>query len=113
MIKLSKIIANKNKFQIIDWLQLDQLINYYKGASAFILPSYFDNWGLVVNEAIASDLPCIVSKNCGCAVDLISHNKSGFIFDPFAKNELSLFMNKIENQSKEEKNMMIYLAKKI
>ena len=112
MLKISKIIRNEEVFEIINWLQIDKLINYYKNASAFILPSYFDNWGLVVNEAIASGLPCIVSKNCGCVVDLISHNRSGFIFDPFKKNELSLLMSNIENQSSEEREIMIKLAKR-
>ncbi len=112
LVKISKIIRNKEVFEIINWLQIDKLINYYKNASAFILPSYFDNWGLVVNEAIASGLPCIVSKNCGCVVDLISHNRSGFIFDPFKKNELSLLMSNIENQSSEEREIMIKLAKR-
>ena len=109
--EVSQIIDNKEGFEIINWLQIEQLINYYKDASAFILPSYFDNWGLVVNEAIASGLPCIVSKNCGCAVDLISHNKSGLVFDPYNNKELSLCMNKIEHQSKEERKEMIKLAK--
>ena len=110
MVKFSERVCNKSDFEIISWLQIDQLRKYYKEASAFILPSYFDNWGLVVNEAIASGLPCIVSKNCGCAVDLISNNKSGFIFDPFKKNELTKLMHKIENQTKEERAKMIRLA---
>ena len=66
---------------------------------------------MVVNEALASGLPCIVSKNCGCAVDLISHNKSGFIFDPLKKNELSLLMKVVENQSNEERKEMIRHAR--
>ena len=78
------------------------MVNYYKKASAFILPSYFDNWGLVVNEAIASGLPCIVSKNCGCAKDLIVNGISGLIFDPYNVKELSLLMDKIENQDKKK-----------
>ena len=111
LIESREILVDKSSFEIINWLQLDQLIKYYKGASAFILPSYFDNWGLVVNEAIASGLPCIVSKNCGCAVDLISHNKSGFIFDPTNNSELSFLMNKIEFQTNEERGKMINFAK--
>ena len=31
-----------------------------------------ETWGLVVNEAMASGLPCIVSAACGCAEDLIA-----------------------------------------
>ena len=110
LIQESEIISNKNKFEILNWLQIDELVNYYKSASAFILPSYFDNWGLVVNEAIASGLPCIVSKNCGCAKDLIVHNVSGLIFDPYDVKELSLFMQIIENKDKNEIKKMIEIA---
>ena len=36
-----------------------------------MLPSdYGETWGLVVNEALASGLPCLVSDACGCAEDL-------------------------------------------
>src|SRR5262249_26431912 len=37
-----------------------------------VLPSdASETWGLVVNEAMASGLPCITSDACGCAEDLI------------------------------------------
>ena len=110
LVEMSEMISNKENFEIINWLQIDKLVDYYKNASAFILPSYFDNWGLVVNEAIASSLPCIVSENCGCAVDLIEHNISGLIFDPYNIQELSFFMKRIENQGKKEREKMINLA---
>ena len=111
LINLSNTIPDNNNFEIIKWLQIDKLVNYYKKASAFILPSYFDNWGLVVNEAIASGLPCIVSKNCGCVEDLIKKDISGLIFDPYNNNELSFCMKIIENQDKKEREKMINLAK--
>jgi glycosyltransferase involved in cell wall biosynthesis len=40
-------------------------------ADCLVLPSdHGETWGLVVNEALASGLPCIVSDACGCAEDL-------------------------------------------
>lgn len=40
-------------------------------ADCLVLPSdYGETWGLVVNEALASGLPVIVSDHCGCAEDL-------------------------------------------
>jgi glycosyltransferase involved in cell wall biosynthesis len=43
----------------------------YVAADCLALPSdYGETWGLVVNEALASGLPCIVSDACGCAEDL-------------------------------------------
>ena len=104
-------ITYQEKFEIINWLQINDLVHYYKNASGFILPSYFDNWGLVVNEAISSGLPCIVSQNCGCAVDLIKHSESGFVFNPIKDYELQNYMKKIENLTKDEQLKMTSLAR--
>lgn len=44
----------------------------YVAADALVLPSDpNETWGLVVNEAMASGLPCIVSEACGSAEDLV------------------------------------------
>ena len=101
----------KEKIEIINWLQINDLVHYYRDASAFILPSYFDNWGLVVNEAISSGLPCIVSQNCGCAVDLIKHNDTGFVFNPNKNYELQKYMKKVENLTLDERLRIVSLAR--
>ena len=44
---------------------------FYALADAFILPSLWEEWGLVVNEAMASGLPVVVSETAGCAEDLV------------------------------------------
>lgn len=62
--------------------QYDELPVYYSLAEAFIHPSTVEPWGLVVNEAMASGLPVIVSDRCGCAGELVHPGINGFIFDP-------------------------------
>ncbi|HWC59744.1 MAG TPA: glycosyltransferase [Verrucomicrobiae bacterium] len=49
---------------------------FYALASAFVLPSLWEEWGLVVNEAMACGLPVIVSETAGCAEDLLMPGKS-------------------------------------
>ena len=44
---------------------------FYALADAFILPSLWEEWGLVVNEAMACGLPVVVSETAGCAEDLL------------------------------------------
>jgi 1,2-diacylglycerol 3-alpha-glucosyltransferase len=64
------------------FLQYPDLPAYYSLAGAFVLPSESDQWGLVVNEAMAAGLPVLVSARCGCAPDLVREGENGFTFDP-------------------------------
>ncbi len=59
-------------------------------ASAFVLPSsHSEQWGLVVNEAMATGLPVIVSSACGCADDLVINGETGIRFDASSQSELT------------------------
>jgi len=58
----------------------DDLVKEYHDASALILPSSYEPWGLVVNEAMAAGLPVIVSDQVGAAHDLVEGRDTGFIF---------------------------------
>ena len=48
-------------------------------ADIFVVPSRFEPWGLVVNEAMAAGLPVVVSERAGCAPDLIEDNETGVL----------------------------------
>lgn len=64
------------------WQQIDTLPAYYGLASAFVHTATIDPWGLVVNEAMASGLPVIVSTGAGCAEDLVREGVTGYSFAP-------------------------------
>jgi len=64
------------------FLQYQELPAYYGLAEAFVLPSSSDQWGLVVNEAMAAGLPVLVSSRCGCSADLVHEGENGFTFNP-------------------------------
>lgn len=49
-------------------------------SSAFVLPSRFEPWGVVIHEAAASGLPLICSDACGAAVHLLRDSHNGFMF---------------------------------
>jgi glycosyltransferase involved in cell wall biosynthesis len=55
------------------FLNQTEISRAYVAADCLVLPSDAgETWGLVVNEALASGLPCVVSRACGCAADLVS-----------------------------------------
>lgn len=78
--------------------QADELPYYYGLARVFILPSsHFEQWGLVVNEAMAAGLPVLVSRACGCAQDLVQEGVNGLTFDPYDVDGLARLMAKISS----------------
>jgi glycosyltransferase involved in cell wall biosynthesis len=77
--------------------QIDELPIYYGLASVFIHPAYQEQWGLVVNEAMAAGLPVLVSNRCGCAPDLVSDGNNGFTFSPEDVTALADLMMKVSS----------------
>jgi glycosyltransferase involved in cell wall biosynthesis len=57
----------------VGFLNQSEISKAYAAADCLVLPSDAgETWGLVVNEAMASGLPCVVSQDCGCVEDLIA-----------------------------------------
>lgn len=52
----------------------------YADSGAFILPSRYEPWGVVVAEAMGSGLPVIASEACGAAVELVHPLHTGHTF---------------------------------
>lgn len=61
--------------------QQEELPKYYALADIFVLPSFQEVWGLVINEALASGLYILCSKYTGAGYDLIN-KENGRIFNP-------------------------------
>jgi glycosyltransferase involved in cell wall biosynthesis len=75
--------------------QVDGLSAYLAGASCFVHAAVNEAWGLVVNEALASGLPVLVSRRCGCAQDLVHEGVNGFTFDPYDVDSLSALLQQM------------------
>ncbi|MCB2289988.1 glycosyltransferase family 4 protein [Clostridium sp. CS001] len=67
----------------------EELFIRYNLGDLLILPSDVEPWGLVVNEAMAADLPVIVSDICGCSLDLIHEGVNGYTFKKGNEIDLS------------------------
>jgi 1,2-diacylglycerol 3-alpha-glucosyltransferase len=81
------------------FIQYRELPAYYALAGAFVHVSSTDQWGLVVNEAMATGLPVIVSNRCGCVPDLVAEGKNGFTFDPGSVESLGKLMLDVSHLS--------------
>jgi glycosyltransferase involved in cell wall biosynthesis len=72
---------------------------YYGLAGAFVHASRTEQWGLVVNEALAAGLPVIVSNRCGCCPELVHDGRNGLTFDPDHGDQLTRCLMEISNHT--------------
>ncbi|MDD3773741.1 MAG: glycosyltransferase family 4 protein [Patescibacteria group bacterium] len=90
----------KNKVYLTGFINQKELPKYYKVGDIFVLPSLEENYGLVINEAMACGLPIITTKNVGASYDLVESGRNGFVIKPADSFELQKALKKILIQPK-------------
>lgn len=81
-------ISNPREIVFYPFQQLTITPIFFSRCEAFILPSKFEEWGLVVNEAILSSVPVLVSNKVGSSFDLVEEGVNGYTFNPNIQEEL-------------------------
>jgi glycosyltransferase involved in cell wall biosynthesis len=89
----------QNVVHLPGFLQQEQLLSYFAHAGCFVHASTVEQWGLVVNEAMAAALPVLVSNRCGCFKDLVIEGVNGFGFDPEDCQQLTQLMITISSRN--------------
>ncbi len=57
----------------------EALPGFFAQADVFVLPSHYDGWGVVLNQALGAGLPVLCSDQVGAGYDLVSP-ENGFTF---------------------------------
>jgi UDP-glucose:(heptosyl)LPS alpha-1,3-glucosyltransferase len=66
-----------------------EIARYYAAADLFVFPTYYDAFGLVLAEAMASGLPVVASRAAGAA-ELIEHGVDGWLTEqPWGADEIA------------------------
>ena len=66
-----------------------QIERFFAAADVFVFPTFFDAYGMVISEAMASGLPVITSRAAGAA-ELIEHGESGWLTaDPWDPDQIA------------------------
>ncbi len=73
----------------------DQVEKAYAAADAFVLPTPYDAFAMVVSEAMACALPVIVSPEAG-ASELIEHGVNGLVLSDATVSELAQRMESLQ-----------------
>ncbi|HEX4311209.1 MAG TPA: glycosyltransferase family 4 protein [Acidobacteriaceae bacterium] len=66
-----------------------ELPRLYDLCDVFVLPSYDETWGLVVNEVMNAGRAIIVTDQVGCQPDLVQDGFNGFVYPAFDVDALA------------------------
>ena len=72
----------RHRVRWLGFLQFDQTILAYHACDVLVHPSDYEPWALVINEAVACELPVIATSVVGAAVELVHHRLNGLIVSP-------------------------------
>jgi glycosyltransferase involved in cell wall biosynthesis len=71
-------VANRVRF--LGFVNQKQLPSIYTAADLMVLPSVYDAFGVVVNEAMLCGCAVVASDHVGAARDLITPGRTGFVY---------------------------------
>jgi glycosyltransferase involved in cell wall biosynthesis len=74
--------AIRTRVKWLGFLQFDELVMAYHACDVLVHPSDYEPWALVINEAVACELPIIATSVVGAAVELVRHQENGLIVSP-------------------------------
>ena len=98
--------AARGRVVFAGFRQIAELPAFYAGAGAFVHPALEEPWGLVINEAMASGLPVLSSRNVGAAEELVVDGVTGYLFDPRNTQEIADAMAKVVEMPPEARSKM-------
>jgi glycosyltransferase involved in cell wall biosynthesis len=91
----------RGRVQLLGAVGYPEMPGLYAAASGFIHASTIEQWGLVVNEAMAAGLPVLVSERCGCAENLVAEGVNGKAFDPSSLSGIADVIEWFDSLSRE------------
>ncbi len=84
------------------FVQPGGILEIIEKCGVYVLPSYFEPWGVSVHELAASGFPMLLSNKIGSANRFLQNGKNGYLFESGNKKELLEKMNKISNLTNSE-----------
>jgi glycosyltransferase involved in cell wall biosynthesis len=72
--------VNWSSIKFLGFKNQTELPRYYDLCDVLVLPSVFEPWGLVINEAMNAGRAVVVSDQVGCGPDLVKPGENGYVF---------------------------------
>jgi glycosyltransferase involved in cell wall biosynthesis len=86
---------NKSDIILTGYIKREMMAAFYTQADAFVLPSFYEGFGLPVVEAMSCGAPCLLSENSSLPE---VGGDAALYFKPEAPQELAALLQKIKNE---------------
>jgi glycosyltransferase involved in cell wall biosynthesis len=103
--------ASINGVKVIEFLNKKELIKELSNSSCAIVPSHWDQWGVVVHEFALAGLPIVISDTVGARAHFSIDGYNGYHFSAGSASSLKEQLKKIIDLSDDELNKMSQASK--
>lgn len=83
------------RIDVLGFRQQYELVDLLAGATAFCLPSHYDQWGVVIHEACCAGLPVVATDACGAVSAFVHHGYNGFRCAPRDVDSLAAALRRL------------------
>jgi len=89
----AKSLGVAERVRFLGFVNQSLLPEVYRAADVMVLPSEYEPFGVVVNEAMLCGCAVVVSDRVGARYDLVRHGSTGYIFPCGDIPELTVFLD--------------------
>lgn len=75
-----------DKVEFRGFVEDDELIDLYRGASAVVYVPHDEDYGYVSLQAFYAGKPVVTTKDSGAVLEFVSHDKNGLVAEPTAQS---------------------------
>lgn len=86
--ELEGLLRSDSRIEVKGFSSQHELIQLSELAGALVLPSRFDQWGVVVHEFVSAGLPLILSENVGAKAFFLINGYNGITVSPDSVSSL-------------------------
>jgi glycosyltransferase involved in cell wall biosynthesis len=94
---LASLVRNGPGVEHHGFVQPSELPRLFHDAGAFVLPSRFEPWGVVLHEACTAGLPIVSSSSCGAVPALVEDHWNGFVVEPGSVESLASALRRVHH----------------
>ena len=83
------------KIKNFGFVQPDELSKFIEQTGVFILPAYYEHWGVVVHEFAAAGFPLLCTSTTSAATTFLKDNYNGYVLKPKSTESILSAFRKI------------------